>query len=189
MTSSNGVLSSELQVRVSMSNVHNSGNFISLHSPQSMPLDLWYFCIYICICKCFCKLSYPTFTIRAISSLTILHRLTLTIQPSKYVLLPYVYFCIFVFVIKIIQHHVQSAEIWQFYLAANNPAITSKYSHPRCVFFAIYICICICNCTFYVHVHNSGYFVLTGLRLRSSNSSQNMANVITLTIQASYLKI
>ena len=131
----------------------------------------------------------PTFTIPAISSLTILHRLTLTIQPSKYVLLPSVYFCIFVFVIKIIQHHVQSAEIWQFYLAANNPAITSKYSHPRCVFFAIYICICICNCTFYVHVHNSGYFVLTGLRLRSSNSSQNMANVITLTIQASYLKI
>ena len=123
------------------------------------------------------------------SPVPILHRLTLTIQPSKYVLLPSVYFCIFVFVIKIIQHHVQSAEIWQFYLAANNPAITSKYSHPRCVFFAIYICICICNCTFYVHVHNSGYFVLTGLRLRSSNSSQNMANVITLTIQASYLKI
>ena len=154
-----------------------------------MPLDLWYFCIYICICNCFCKLSYPMFTIPAISSLPILHRLTLTIQPSKYVLLPSVYFCIFVFVIKIIQHQVQSAEIWQFYLAANNPAITSKYSHPRCVFFAIYICICICNCTFYVHVHNSGYFVLTGLRLRSSNSSQNMANVITLTIQASYLKI
>ena len=174
MTSSNGVLSSELQVRVSMSNVHNSGNFISLHrlpltiqsslqsmpldiwyfcnyicicncflyimmsnvhssgnfislhSPQSMPLDLWYFCIYICICNCFCKLSYPMFTIPAISSLPILHRLTLTIQPSKYVLLPSVYFCIFVFVIKIIQHHVQSAEIWQFYLAANNPAITSK---------------------------------------------------------------
>ena len=51
---------------------------------------------------------------------------------------------------------------------------------PDVPFFAICICICICNCTFYVHVHNSGYFVLTGLRLRSSNSSQNMANVITL---------
>ena len=144
MTSSNGVLSSELQVRVSMSNVHNSGHFISHRlpltiqpSPQSMPLDLWYFCIYICISSCFCTLS----------SLSSLHRLPLTMilkyipSPSPQnmsILLPSVYFCIFLFLIRIIQHHVQSAEFWQFYLAANNPDITSKYSHSRFVFFAIY---------------------------------------------------
>ena len=140
----------------------------------------------------------PTFTIPAISSLSSLHRLPLTMilkyipSPSPQnmsILLPSVYFCIFLFLIRIIQHHVQSAEFWQFYLAANNPDITSKYSHSRFVFFAIYICICICNCTFHIHVRNSDNFILTGLRLGSSNSSQNMANVITLTIQASYLKI
>ena len=111
MTSSNGVLSSELQVRVSMSNVHNSGNFISLHrlpltiqsSLQSMPLELRYFCIYICICNCF---LYIMMSNVHNSGHFISHRLPLTIQPSPQSMpLDLWYFCIYICISSCFLHY------------------------------------------------------------------------------------